>query len=311
MVRDLQEAVARYEIWTTCEYDVMELWLEPAVKAVLYAVVLLTIGACATRWFLLPRIEGPLSPSVRDACEDWLARMLLSSAAAVFATLLLRAVAHSVTVFGPSEALSWDSLRTVVVTSRWGGGWRAQAAASLLVLIAALSIRLHRRMGWIFSAVCVSALVGSLPLLGHAAGHLFPTLLHGVHVLAAGLWMGTLVIAATVPTVVAGVPLKPRLLRAFAPVAATGATALLVSGAIATWTYLGPLANLWHTDYGRLLALKLALVAGVACCGYANWRQLHRRADWRASWAIVAAEICLAAAVVVVTAWLSETGHPP
>lgn len=287
----------------------MDTWLEPAAKAALYATVLLVVGTCATRWLLLPRIDGPLSAAVHDASERWLARTLLASAAAVFATLLLRAWTHSAAVFGLPDAVSWDSLRTVVVTSRWGQGWRLQVAASLLMLVAALSIRVDRRAGWIFAAVSMLMLVGSLPLLGHAAGHLFPTILHGVHVLAAGSWVGTLVIVATVPSADV-VALRPRLLRAFAPVATAGAGMLLVSGAVATWMYLGPVENLWRTDYGRLLALKMALVAGVALCGALNWRQLHRRSDRPAAWAAVPVEICFAVAVVLVTAWLSESSHP-
>ncbi len=287
----------------------MDIWLEPAAKAVLYASVLAAIGAQATRWLLLPRLEGSISLSVRVACENWLAHMLQVSAAAVFAALLLRALAHSVVVVGLSDALSSDALLTVVVASRWGRGWQAQAAASTLVLVAALGTKVHRQAGWILSGFSTLALVGSLPLLGHAAGRPFATLVHGTHVLAAGLWVGTLVIAATVP-VFDGVPLRSRMLRAFAPVAATVAGVLLISGAIATWTYLGPTANLWRTDYGRILTLKLSVAAGVACCGFVNWRRLRRPSNWHASRWTLAAEICLAAAVVMLTAWLSETGHP-
>ena len=66
------------------------------------------------------------------------------------------------------------------------------------------------------------------------------------------------------------------MLSQFSPVAFTGSTLLLLTGATAAWWYLGELSNLWTTSYGRLLLLKLFLVAAAAACGFVNWQALRR-----------------------------------
>ena len=168
------------------------------------------------------------------------------------------------------------------------------------------------------------ALCYLLPLLGHAAGQPGRVLLHGSHILAAGIWIGTLTAmsvavarsrsgASTGSSVM--MPARRReMLSHFSPVAFTGATLLLLTGATAAWSYLGELSNLWTTTYGRLLLLKLFLVADVAVCGFVNWQALRRpvtsTGSRRARRLLVGLEIVLAASVVIVTAFLTETEHP-
>jgi putative copper export protein len=63
------------------------------------------------------------------------------------------------------------------------------------------------------------------------------------------------------------------------------------------------------TAYGRLLVLKAALVAGISMCGYVNWRRLRAMHEESAS-PVLVLEAALAAAVAIVTGFLTETGHP-
>jgi putative copper resistance protein D len=104
------------------------------------------------------------------------------------------------------------------------------------------------------------------------------------------------------------------MLSEFSPVAFTGAALLLLTGATAAWWYLGELSTLWTTAYGRLLALKLLMAAGAAACGFVNWQALSRPMTTsdspRARRLLVGIEIVFAAAIVIVTAVLTETEHP-
>jgi putative copper export protein len=47
-----------------------------------------------------------------------------------------------------------------------------------------------------------------------------------------------------------------------------------VTGIVNSLFHLGALSQLWHTWYGRMLVLKLLLLAVVALLGYVNWRRV-------------------------------------
>src|SRR5262245_58083613 len=114
----------------------LTVWLEAAPKALVYVAFLLAIGACAVKWLVLPRAD--VTADARDACEDRLARVLLTANAAAVLALLLRLFAHTFAAFGAAEWLSAESLRVIAVESRWGEGWRLQLICAGVSLAAAL-----------------------------------------------------------------------------------------------------------------------------------------------------------------------------
>ncbi len=184
-----------------------------------------------------------------------------------------------------------------------------QAAASLVLLVIAIAVRRRTgtlaRVGALLAAVAVCA---SLPRTGHAASSLSGWMLHSVHVLAAGLWAGTLLAIVRLGRSDLR-SVQAAMLRAFAPVAMASVATLGVSGAIATFEYVGSAANLVGTDYGRLLIAKIALVGLMLVLGARNNRAF-RQSEVTAVPSTVLGEACLAVLVIGVTTWLTETGHP-
>jgi putative copper export protein len=145
--------------------------------------------------------------------------------------------------------------------------------------------------------------------------------LHTVHILAGGFWLGTLAVVLLIrlpQSSLASIEpsLTPRrirllILRRFSPIALSGSLIAVVAGLLAAWLYVGAFANLWMTAYGRVLVLKVGLVGAASICGYVNWRHLRRwRADSESSMSIMVLEATLAIAVVIVTGYLTEIGHP-
>jgi putative copper export protein len=160
------------------------------------------------------------------------------------------------------------------------------------------------------AAVACIALCYSMPLLGHGASSRWHMLLHGTHILGAGIWVGTLL-----ALVLIRVPPRQRLalLRGLSPLALAGATVLTLAGIVMAWSYLGPISNLWGTTYGRLLLLKLAFLFGIAACGFVNWRRFsaeRRGANESERVGPVMIEVGLVLIVVLVTAALTEVAHP-
>ena len=282
--------------------------LEAAAKAAVYAALLAAVGACAMHWLLLPRVAGDVDPDVAGGLERAIAGLTLTAAAIVCAATLLRVWTHSVSAFGLDESASAESLRTIALQSRWGAQWRWQGAAAVALLIAAAANRARRTGAWPIASLAVLAFCVTVPLVGHASGDPLHVTLHTIHLLGAGVWVGTL---AAVLIVARDAPIRLTLLRRFAPIAMSGAAMLAGAGLVMSWWYLGVFSNLWTTGYGGMLALKVALVGCVAACGGVNWQTLRGAAAPDDRWRpIVAMEVALAVAVVLVTSVLTETAHP-
>ena len=259
--------------------------LEAAPKALVYASVMLCVGAAVGRGLLRFRVAPRLTREQAARLADAFRRLAVTAALMLVAALALRAWAHTAAAFGVSESLSYQNLQIITVESQWGAGWQLQMAAAVAMTAISLSIARWPSGGWLAATGGAVALCYLLPLLGHAAGEPAAMLLHGSHILGAGTWIGTLTamsIASRGPDPAPPAspflmpPCRREMLGQFSPVAFTGSALLLLTGATAAWWYLGELSNLWTTSYGRLLAFKLFLAAGAAGCGFVNWQALSR-----------------------------------
>jgi putative copper export protein len=294
--------------------------LEAGAKALLYASLLIAIGASALRWLLLPRAAGELGAARVLAIEQSIARLALGAAAVALVACVLRVWTHTVSAFGLSDAGSWDNVKLIALTSRWGQGWKLQTAAALM-LLAASAATAWRRVAWPLATLSVFVFTATIPLLGHAAGNDLRVALHVVHILAAGFWLGTLavVLLMRIPAAsrdsieppLTGPRIRLVILRRFSTLALPSAATAVAAGIVAAYLYIGAFSNLWTTGYGRVLLVKVALVGGISVAGYVNWQRLRRLQEVdEPSVAIILLETALAAAVVLVTGFLTEIAHP-
>jgi putative copper export protein len=294
--------------------------LEAGAKALMYTSLLIAIGAIALRWLLLPRAAKELGPDRILAIELSIARLAPGAASAALAACILRVWTHTVSAFGLADAASWDNLRLIALESRWGQSWKLQTAAALILVVASAAI-VWRREAWPLATLAVLLFTATIPLLGHAAGDAFRVVLHTVHILAGGFWLGTLAVVLLMRIPAAGPDsIEPRLtarrvrmiiLRRFSTLALPSAAAAAAAGIVAAYLYVGTFSNLWATAYGRVLLVKVALVGGISIVGYVNWQRLRRlRVEDEPSVTIIILEAALAAAVVLVTSILTEIAHP-
>jgi copper transport protein len=97
------------------------------------------------------------------------------------------------------------------------------------------------------------------------------------HLVAGGLWAaGTLMLALTLwGRRRRGEPLDARLLGTrFSVMAGWALAVVAVTGLALGWTILGEVGALWSTEFGRLLSLKVFVVAAIAAIGAYNHRVL-------------------------------------
>src|SRR3989454_1025893 len=132
--------------------------------------------------------------------------------------------------------------------------------------------------------------VAALVLLG-AAGHAAAVepgtfgalVVDGVHLLAASIWVGALLpLAALLRRAMteAGADSRPYAVVAARQLSRTALLAVVVlaaTGAANAWTFVGSVGGLLGTPYGRLLLLKLSVLAPILALAIANRRRLLDR----------------------------------
>ena len=135
-------------------------------------------------------------------------------------------------------------------------------------------------------AWALGALAGVALALRNIVTGRWASLVNPLHVTAASLWIGSLLVLVVVglPAVLRGsVPPERRegliaeMVSRFSNLALGAAGLLGVTGVITAWRHLKFVAALWTTPYGWAFDVKLCLVLIVAAIGGWNWRRMRPR----------------------------------
>jgi copper transport protein len=206
----------------------------------------------------------------------------------MFDASLLSQVAHS--DFGP-----WIELRALLFL----------ALAALLWEWGALQRSFNR---WAAGVALIAAAV-TFSGTGHAAasGELTDRLVDLVHILAAAVWVGGL-LTLVVLSIAAGVRPGVSAFQRFSRLAMASVLVIVVTGTLNALLRLDAWSQLWDTGYGRLLSVKLILVAAVlATASFSRLAVGRGEAPWRP----VRVEAVGTVAILAVTSVLTLTAPPP
>jgi len=188
----------------------------------------------------------------------------------------------------------------------------------ILALIGFLLAASRIKAGWPLAAIGVVAGALRVAFLGQ-----WSKLVNPIHSLAAGLWLGTLLVlvVAGLSALLRHEPTRARrgaiaadMVNGFSPLALTMGGIVVIFGLITAWRHLHVLSNLWSTPYGYALIVKLVFVALVFSLGAWNWRR--QRPTLGTEPAAIAirrssiAELTIATIVLVVTAILISLPAP-
>jgi copper transport protein len=274
-----------------------------------YLALAVVVGAFGARWVL--RGAGDRR---RIALVGLIGAVVLLPAA------LVRLGAQVAEMADPSDpSPDWRALLAAVAGhTHWGHVWIAHVA---LALLAAAGFAIAMRgsfAGWVVAGIAALGLAMTPALGGHAAeAKQLPLLVvfaDVLHVVAGGLWVGTLAVLVVLGLSRSETDLET--VRVFSPLALGSAALLALSGVIAAWSHLGMVSALWTTTYGRMLLIKLALVGCVLACGAYNWKRVTPRLaagdpGGRPAFArAVAAELAFGVLVFLATAILVATPLP-
>jgi putative copper resistance protein D len=219
-----------------------------------FGVALFLSAVASPLWRLSP--EGGARP-IRRRCERLLAGSLLAAAGAGLSWLLLqtRQIAET-----QSVAETIVAVPTVLFGTRFGQVLCLQALA---LAMAALFMGLRRdRLVAMLGGLAVLLEAGHSHAFAMANGLSLLLLAQGLHLLAAGAWLGELL---PLLAVVRRAPLEAaqRVLTRFSPIAAVSVAILAATALLQGAVLSGGLKRLFGTDYGAVLLLKLALFAAL------------------------------------------------
>jgi putative copper export protein/methionine-rich copper-binding protein CopC len=289
------------------------------VRWVVLSALLVLFGAVAFHFVVLRAANEVGGEAWIEHADSRLARAATISTAVLICATAARLVVQSLAVHGQDEVFDLSLIRGLLLQTRWGYAWLAAFAAAIATL-AALSLPARAR--WKVAAGLCVVLAGAQAISGHAviAG---PAAIaaDGVHLMAAGGWIGGLTALMFVGIPAAMTIAEPqrlvviaRLVNRFSPMALISAGMLVMTGAINGFVHLRSLPALWQSEYGQTLLWKLGVLSIVAATGAYNWKRvrpsLHESAGVSRLRRSASIELAVAAVVIVVTAVLVATPPP-
>lgn len=300
-------------------------WLRAIVRALLYCSLLLFVGAL----MLSAALDRPAAPSwlVRDVHGTLVDPTTVARhhrSVVLYAGLLafvLAAVSALLDVADAAGHLSGPAIHNFLLSNTSG---LARVGVVAFVALALAGMAARRRL---LAAAAAALALGALVLAGHADS----TSPRGValaadwiHLLGAATWLGGigLVVVTWLPALRRGtgdlrLAVMRNVLPRFGRVALPAFAVVVVAGLTNALVELGQVSALWQTDYGRILMLKIALVALIATASYVHAMRLrprllaanphpNRQTEQR-HWRLLASEpllgIAVAASVAVLVAF--------
>jgi putative copper export protein len=253
-----------------------------AARGLAFIAALTFIGAC-TFAALIPKwrrsSDDDESLAARALSSTW--HIALVAALVLVVAHLLRAVGQVRSFLDP-DPLTWEAARPILFATAWGRGWMAQLTAATLSVPLAFIAPRRPAIGLSLLATAALAVAATEPLTGHAIEHPWgPGLgvgLHTLHLLGAGIWLGTLFTmfrAGLGRARESDATDVAEMVAAFSPAALIGATLAVVAGSLMGIAYIGSISALGGSTYGRALLIKLGILAATLGLGAWNWRRVR------------------------------------
>lgn len=260
-----------------------------AIRALHFAAVIVLFGEYVYAYAVSP--EGRVRPRF-VAIAAWSLAVAVASAAA---WLAIEAGHMSGEPIG--TALGDGTLRVVLSSTLFGHTWLARAVLAAILALSLPGMRSGNGNGndgtraqaaQAIGAACAALLLVSLACTGHAAGDVGANgvahlCVDGVHLLAAGAWLGALVpLAALLRESSPGSVGRAAIaVRRFSLLGIACVGALVLSGLVNASFALHDLASFVTSRYGRELSLKLLLFAAIVALAAVNRVRLTPRLEAR------------------------------
>jgi len=190
-------------------------------------------------------------------------------------------------VWAGGGPIGWPLVSRVLATD-FGRVWLAIGLLWLLggVVLADLLQRKEtaaRSAAWRIGALAVGlGLLRAIGLTGHTsdAGTALVEVADLVHLLGMALWIGGLVVLLFGVLPRRRPDELARVIPRYSRLAMVSVASVVAAGVVLAWQSLGSVDALLHTDYGRILLVKIAVLAVVLAAAQASKSWVGRRLDF-------------------------------
>lgn len=256
-----------------------------AIRALHFAAVIVLFGGYVYAYAVSP--DGRVRPRF-VAIAAWSLAIAVASAAA---WLAIEAGHMSGEPIG--TALGDGTLGVVLSSTLFGHTWIVRAALAAVLLLSLAGMRTgdggaRAQLAQAIGAACAALLLVSLSCTGHAAGDagangMAHLCVDGVHLLAAGAWLGALVpLAALLGESSPGSVERASIaVRRFSLLGIACVGALVLSGLVNASFAMHDVASFVTSRYGRELSVKLLLFAAIVALAAVNRVRLTPRLEAR------------------------------
>ncbi|MEP6763982.1 MAG: CopD family protein [Gemmatimonadaceae bacterium] len=249
------------------------------VRFTSFVALLGIVGAIAFRLLVLQR--AAVASVTRPFANARAANIGLMAAVLLLPVAFVKLALQTAEMRFPDD--SWVEVgKRMVLETNWGRMWTLQCVTAVVLIPALAFARRNSTVRWLIPALLLVVLIASQSLSGHAMSpHRWANItviVDAVHILAAGLWLGTLgVMYSTVsrpaPEFSHGSPDHiMALLLAFSPLALFASSLVALSGLISSFAHIEKLNEFVTTQYGIAVLAKIASVGVVALFGFRNWK---------------------------------------
>jgi copper transport protein len=259
--------------------------LNSLARALAFAGILLVVGVTVFNILILSRSGRIGGAEIVGRMESRAAVVGIGASVMVIASAFARVALES-RMMRDMPGMQTMSMSQMATGTRWGFAVELQILAAFLALISFAVAVKRVRGAWVSASIWATIVAFTPALAGHAAASSRFTALmvatDWLHVLGGASWLGSLFCVMLI-----GVPIAmtlevtdrwqsiASLVNAFSPIALGSAALVVASGTIASWVHLGSWSHFWSTAYGRVLLVKLALVALTLMVGAYNFRTVQ------------------------------------
>lgn len=254
----------------------MDDWLQPALRFLHYALLLGLFGWAGFRVVGLRQVNC-------TALSNGRLTALVAAALAPVVSAVLMLASIAAMMAQPLTTLDWSVIEAMTMTTDMGWAFLARIGLLGTGFVALVA---ERRVA---AALCFGAALITLGWSGHAAATegavgIVHRIGNGVHLLAAGLWLGAIgwfvyltVVAHRYPGRVSPVAVLTAMHR-FAPLGVALVAFVSITGLLNAHLIFGleNSAATLMTSYGVLLAAKVVIVGGMLALGAHNARVSRR-----------------------------------
>jgi copper resistance protein D len=254
----------------------MEEALLAAVRSVHFACAIVLFGQFVHRRLVTPEPQAPAGPGRATA---WAMGFFLASG-----VIWLGLEALAMSGLPPAEALGSATLTVVAAQTVFGRFWivRMVLAMALALALALLQRRPAHRGAEIAGLVLAALVLATIAGAGHAvADRGIHRAIHlcadGLHLIAAGAWLGALVPLIVMLSRSPELTLAVRATQRFSRLGLVAMAAIALSGVINACYMVPDIAALTASQYGRLLLAKIVLFLAIFALAAVNRKVLTPR----------------------------------